>query len=288
MYKVFSKIMKYTLSLLLILSFSFCASDNPADSFDYEEAKEDTTETGELVWSDEFDGNGAPNPNNWTYDIGHGSSGWGNNEVQYYTDERKNSRIENGNLIIEALKEDGEWTSARLKTQGLQEFQYGTIKARAKLPEGSGTWPAIWMLGADIPEVGWPASGEIDIMEHVGKDPGAVHSSLHTPSSYGNTQNTAETEVPDFHDTFHVYEAVWTPESITFKVDGETFYSYEPSTKNADTWPFNDEFFIILNIAMGGNWGSDSQYETNGLKNGIDPNLTRARMVVDYVRVYKN
>ncbi|MBD3616814.1 MAG: glycoside hydrolase family 16 protein [Gracilimonas sp.] len=259
------------------------------DSFDYDEIDpSDTLQVGDLIWSDEFNTTGSPNSNNWTYDIGHGNSGWGNNEVQYYTDESKNVRIENGMLIIDALKENNEWTSARIKTQGLKTFKFVTVKVRAKLPAGSGTWPAIWMLGSNITEIGWPASGEIDIMEHVGKDPGMIHSALHTPSSYGNTQNTGQMEVPDFSEEFHVYEAVWTPGSITFKIDGESFYTYNPSTKDADTWPFHDDFFIILNVAMGGNWGSDTEYETSGLKNGIDPNIDHARMIVDYVRVYKN
>ncbi len=281
--------MKYILGILILFSFTFCASDGPADSFNYEEPiEEDTTEAGELIWSDEFNGGGPPNSNNWTYDIGHGDNGWGNNEVQYYTDEAKNVRVEDGKLVIEALKEDGEWTSARIKTQGKQSFKHVTVKVRAKLPEGSGTWPAIWMLGSDFDEVGWPESGEIDIMEHVGKEPGLVHSSLHTPSSYGNTQNSSSTEVSDFSESFHVYEAEWTTDGIIFKVDGEAFYTYNPSEKNGDTWPFNDDFFIIMNIAMGGNWGSDTQYETGGMKNGIDPNLTKARMEVDYIRVYAN
>jgi len=282
--------MKYFLYILLIAAFISCGSDNPGNGFDYDEDPpgEDSIKSGELIWSDEFNTGGTPSSSNWAYDIGHGSSGWGNNEVQYYTDESKNVRIENGLLIIEALKEDGEWTSARIKTQGKQSFTYGTVKVRAKLPEGSGTWPAIWMLGSDITDAGWPACGEIDIMEHVGKDPAMVHSALHTPSSYGNTQNSGVTEVTDFSEAFHVYETEWTPDRITFKIDGNAFYSYEPSVKNDQTWPFNDPFFIILNIAMGGNWGSDSQYETSGMKNGIDPNLTQARMEIDYVRVYKN
>jgi len=277
------------ISLFLILSITSCSSDGPADSFNYiEPDPTDNLEPGDLIWSDEFNGTGSPNSNNWTYDIGHGSGGWGNNEVQYYTDEQKNVRMENGMLIIDAVYEDGEWTSARIKSEGLQSFRNVTIKARAKLPQGSGTWPAIWMLGSNYKDIGWPASGEIDIMEHVGKNPGMIHSSLHTPSSYGNTQNSGHIEVPDFHNEFHIYEAVWTEESITFKVDGEEFYTYSPSIKNFETWPFNNNFFIIMNIAMGGNWGSDSQYETGNMRNGIDPDLNQARMEVDYVRVYKN
>ncbi len=275
------------LYMLLSGLITFCTSDNPGSSLNYNEDRPGY-EAGELIWSDEFNGSGTPNPDNWTYDIGHGSGGWGNNEVQYYTNESKNVRRENGNLVIEALKEDGEWTSARIKTQGLRSFRYVTVKVRAKLPAGSGTWPAIWMLGSDITENGWPDCGEIDIMEHVGKDPGMVHSSLHSPSSYGNTVNSGQTEVPTFSDAFHLYEMVWSEESIVFKVDGTTFYTYAPSDKNFETWPYNNDFFIIMNIAMGGNWGSDPQYESGGMKNGIDPALDSVRMEVDYVRVYAN
>lgn len=283
-------------SLLAFILFFFinitnCSTENTVDSFDYNEPDPtDTLQAGDLIWSDEFSGIGSPDADNWTYDIGKGDWGWGNNEEQYYTNETENVRVEDGNLIISALKQNGEWTSARIKTEGLKEFKYVTVKVRAKLPEGSGTWPAIWMLGSDISTNGWPAAGEIDIMEHVGKDPGVVHGSLHTPSSFGNTQNSDHISVPDFNSEFHVYELVWTPESITFKVDDEEFYIYNPSSKTAETWPFNDDFFIILNVAMGGNWGSDRDLETGdgSSRNGIDPDLTEARMIVDYVRVYKN
>lgn len=286
---LFLRVIKYVSIFFFITCFLSCSKDSNNYNFDFDdEQPEDTTEAGTLLWADEFEESGAPNEENWTHDIGHGDNGWGNNEVQYYTDEQENVRVEDGKLIIEALKEDGEWTSARIKTQGKRSFKHVTVKAKAKLPQGSGTWPAIWMLGADFVDVGWPASGEIDIMEHVGKDPGVVHSSLHTPSSHGNTQNTGSTEVPDFSDSFHVYEVEWTSERITFRIDGEAHYSYEPSTKNAETWPFNDDFFLIMNIAVGGNWGSDTQYETGGLKNGIDPDLSKVRMEVDYIRVYAN
>jgi len=121
--------------------------------------------------------------------------------------------MENGLLIIEAWKESGQWTSSRIKTEGLQSFRYVTVKAWAKLPQGSGTWPAIWILGSNYKDIGWPASGEIDIMEHVGKNPGVIHSALHTPSSHGNTQNSGQKEVTDIHDEFHIYETSWTPDS---------------------------------------------------------------------------
>lgn len=242
----------------------------------------------ELVWSDEFNINGAPDPANWSYDLGTGQGGWGNQEIQSYTNNPQNVRVENGRLILEASKgSGGGWTSGRIKTQGKKNFKYGKIQFRAKLPTGSGTWPALWMLGSNFTSVGWPACGEIDVMEHAGKNPGRVHGSLHSPSSFGGTVNTATTNVNDFATEFHDYEVSWDANRITFMVDGNAFYTYNPAIKNADTWPFNNEFFIIINLAMGGIFGSDDQFETGGLQNGVDPNLTSARMEVDYVRVYQ-
>lgn len=242
----------------------------------------------ELVWSDEFNRNGAPSTENWTYDLGTGDGGWGNREIQIYTSQSENVRQENGSLIIDAIKgSSNQWTSARVKSQGLQSFAFGVIEFRAKLPTGSGTWPALWLLGEDITQVGWPRCGEIDVMEHVGKDPGRIHGSLHSPSSFGNTVNTGSTIINTFDSEFHIYTAEWTPDRIIFSVDGRAYYTYAPSPKNADNWPFDDEFFLIMNIAMGGNFGSDPQYETGGLRNGVDPNLSQARMEVDYVRVYQ-
>lgn len=282
--------MKYTLFLALFLSVTVCANATPGDGNENSKGvtNQDTSKAGELIWAAEFDGSGAPSDEDWTYNTGHGNNGWGNREVQSYTTNPENVRIEDGKLIIQALKKDGKWTSARIKTQDRHTFKHVTVKVRAKLPKGAGTWPAIWLLGSNISEVGWPASGEIDIMEHTGKNPGIVHSALHTPSSHGNTKNAADLEVPDATDAFHVYETVWTADSITFKVDGNAFYTYNPEVKNDKTWPYNHKFFLIMNIAMGGYMGSDPQFETDGKKNGIDPELNQARMVVDYVRVYNN
>ncbi|MER2996957.1 family 16 glycosylhydrolase [Pontibacter populi] len=246
-----------------------------------------STGFNELVWQDEFEGEGVPDPTYWSYDLGTGQGGWGNNEVQTYTNQSSNVRRSGGKLVIEANKNNGAWTSTRIKTQGKYNFTYGRVEFRAKLPKGSGTWPALWMLGESITTKGWPASGEIDVMEHVGRDPGKVHGTLHTPSSYGNTVNTNSTIVSDYGDSFHVYAAEWTPDAIKFYVDNNLFYTYAPVNKDAATWPFNDPQFIIINLAMGGNWGSDPKFETNGQKNGIDPALTTARFEVDYVRVYQ-
>ncbi len=238
-----------------------------------------------LVWSDEFNGSGAPDPAKWGYDLGAG--GWGNNEIQNYTNSTQNSRQEGGMLVINAVKNGSTWTSARLLTRYKFSFTYGTVIFRAKLPVGIGTWPALWMLGANLGTAGWPACGEVDVMEMVGKDPAVIHSSIHTPSSYGATVNTKTKYVGTFNTEFHTYQVKWTPEKMEFSIDSVAFYTYNPSVKNSSTWPFDKACFLIMNIAMGGNWGSDPQYETNGLKNGIDPTLSTATMTVDYVRVYQ-
>lgn len=230
-----------------------------------------------LLWADEFDGSGAPNSSKWTYDLGAG--GWGNNEAEYYTDRLENAKVENGMLTITAKKESYEgasYTSARLKTQGKFSFKYGKVEVRAKLPEGGGTWPAIWMLGSNITTVAWPASGEIDIMEHVGNNMGRVSSAIHTPSSYGNTQNVGATNVTNVSSEFHVYGMEWNAQKIAFSVDGNVFYTYNPAEKNEQTWPFNKDQFIILNVAVGGNLGGT-----------IDPDFSSGNMVIDYVRVYQ-
>ncbi|MBL7840099.1 MAG: family 16 glycosylhydrolase [Cyclobacteriaceae bacterium] len=228
-----------------------------------------------LVWSDEFEGTGAPNSTFWSYDLGAG--GWGNNEVQTYTNSTTNVRQENGKLIIDAVKFGSNWTSGRIKTQGKKTFTYGKIVFRAKLPTGVGTWPALWMLGQNITSVGWPACGEIDVMEHVGKNQGVVQAALHTPSSNGNTVNKGATSVPTVSTEFHDYAVSWNEQRIAFSVDNVVYYTYNPSTKNANTWPFTGPQFLIMNIAMGGNFGGPT----------IDPNLTSARMEVEYVRVYE-
>jgi beta-glucanase (GH16 family) len=239
-----------------------------------------------LVWSDEFDGTGLPDPANWSYDLG--NSGWGNNEIQNYTNQIQNVRQEGGVLVIEALKTGNAWTSARVLSNNKFEFTYGRIVFRAKLPVGIGTWPALWMLGENISEAGWPACGEIDVMEHVGKDPGVIHGSIHSSSSYNNTINTGTQYISNLNTEFHLYEVKWKSDRIEFSIDSALYYTYNPAVNNSNTWPFNKPFFIIMNIAMGGNWGSDPQYETDGLKNGIDPALTSAHMEIDYVRVYES
>ena len=239
-------------------------------------------QTYDLVWSDEFDYTGLPNSSIWSYDVGGG--GWGNNELQYYTDARtENARVENGNLIIEARKEaygGSAYTSARLITKSKGDWLYGKIDVRAKLPGGTGTWPAIWMLPTDWAYGGWPASGEIDIMEYVGYDPGVVHGTVHT-AAYNHTLGTqkgASISVTDAETAFHVYSLIWTPENIKIYVDDTKYFTFF-AQGDYTTWPFDKRFHLLLNIAVGGNWGGAQ---------GVDETIFPVRMEVDYVRVYQD
>ena len=231
-----------------------------------------------LVWSDEFDGT-VLNLDNWTYELGDGCPnlcGWGNNELQEYTD--NNHRLEEGMLIISAEKISGSnYTSTRIVTKGKKEFQYGRIEARVKVPSGAGMWPAFWALGNDIETNSWPNCGEIDIIEYVGKNPGQIFTSVHTTSSYGNTINTQITPIPNVEDDFHVYSIEWNKDFIEFFFDDSRVYRYAPQTQNNETWPFNKPFFFILNLAVGGNFGGP-------VANNIE--FPRA-FIIDYVRVYQ-
>jgi beta-glucanase (GH16 family) len=241
--------------------------------------------TYDLIWSDEFDYEGLPEVTKWNYDTG--GSGWGNNELQYYTSD-KNAYVIEGNLVIEARKEEWEgkeFTSARLVSRDKGDWLYGKIEVRAKLPAGLGTWPAIWMLPTDWEYGSWPASGEIDIMEHVGYNQNTVHASIHTQSYYHkiNTQKTATRIVEGVSEDFHVYSIEWLPDKILAFIDGEQYFTFEPSkiTKSPTfkEWPFDKKMHLLMNIAVGGNWG--------GAK-GIDENIYPVQMLVDYVRVYQS
>jgi len=237
-----------------------------------------------LVWRDEFDRPGLPDTTKWRYEVG--GNGWGNNELQYYTARRpENARVEGGHLLIEARRESWQgkpYTSARLTTRQTQAWTYGRIEARAKLPAGLGTWPAIWMLGQNIGTMGWPRCGELDIMEHVGYDPGVIHGTTHT-QAYNHVKHTEKTgtdTIPDATTAFHLYAIDWTPDQIDFYVDGHRYFSARKSelgTSEAE-WPFDQPFYLLLNLAVGGNWG--------GAK-GVDETIWPRRMEVDYVRVYQ-
>ncbi|MBS1490771.1 MAG: glycoside hydrolase family 16 protein [Bacteroidetes bacterium] len=240
------------------------------------------TDKKKLVWQDEFNYTGLPDSTRWGYDLG--GSGWGNNEAQYYTHRIKNAHVENGILTIEAIKENyegKEFTSARMITKNKGDWKYGRIEIRAKLPSGNGTWPALWMLPTDWKYGGWPASGEIDIMEHVGFAPGVIHGTLHSEkyNHIKQTQQEGTITVPDCQDVFHLYAIEWGENQINFFVDDKKYHSVtkNPSV-NYTGWPFDQRFHLILNIAVGGNWG--------GMK-GIDPAIWPQRMEVDYVRVYQ-
>lgn len=251
-----------------------------------------------LVWADEFDKDGLPDPAKWTYEEGFVR----NRELQYYTTNRtENTRVERGFLIIEARKEKfpnarhradaperrwqqqrehADYTSASLTTQGRAPWTYGRIEARAKVPSGRGTWPAFWTLGTNMREVGWPACGEIDILEYVGHEPGVVHANVHTRGfnhARGNGRG-ARLSVPDAEKEFHVYAVEWTPQRMDFFVDDRKYFTLKNDGTGVDSWPFDAPQYLILNLAIGGAWGAQK---------GVDDAIFPQRYVVDFVRVYQ-
>jgi beta-glucanase (GH16 family) len=231
-----------------------------------------------LVWSDEFDGDSV-NLQNWTYDLG--ANGWGNNEWQDYTNSAANSSVAEGVLTITARQNGSSYTSARLKTQGLQDFQYGRIDIRAKLPEGQGIWPALWMLGINITDGGWPQCGEIDIMEMVGHEPSTIHGTAHWGSSWDVHQYSGESiELSNgqaFSEQFHLFSIDWQQDEIKWYMDDQLFYSISPNQMNGQPYPFNASFFFIMNIAVGGNWPGYPDAST----------VFPQEMVIDCVRVFQ-
>jgi beta-glucanase (GH16 family) len=235
----------------------------------------------QLVWSDEFNYTGLPDSSRWNYDIG--GHGWGNEELQYYTGKRtENTRVENGHLIIETQKENWQgmkYTSARLVTKGKGEWQYGRVEVKAKIPNGRGSWPAIWMLGTNTP-LNWPDDGEIDIMEHVGYNQGTVHASVHCKKYYHSigTQKTGTIQVPDCSTDFHVYATEWDKDSLRVSVDGNVYFSFANEHTGYAAWPFDNKMYLLLNIAVGGHWGGQQ---------GIDDAIFPKRMEINYVRVYQ-
>jgi beta-glucanase (GH16 family) len=225
-----------------------------------------------LVWYDEFNTDGAPDGTKWSFQIW--DPGYVNNELQSYTNRSQNTIVENGVLKIKAIREKygkGDFTSGRLESSGKFSFKYGKVEIRAKYPTGIGTWPAVWMLGDNIGTVGWPACGEIDILEGVGKELNVNHSSLHSPGRSGNTPDTGIISVPNSNTEFHIYTAEWTKDLIKFSVDDKLFYTFS----NSAAFPFNQKFYLIVNLAMGGVWGGP-----------VDANFTSSTLEVDYIRVY--
>ncbi len=254
----------------------------------------------QLVWADEFETPGAPNQKFWNYEEGFIRNG----EAQFYTrDRRENARVENGNLILEARHETwknpraaaaeggtekrrpagpavAEYTSASLITQGKITWTYGRLEVRAKLPEARGTWPAIWLLGTNIASVGWPACGEIDVMEFVGYEPGVVHANIHT-EKYNHVRGTGKGNrlaLPSASSDFHVYALEWHRDRLEFFVDGQKYFTYANEGTGRDVWPFDRDHYLILNLAIGGSWGG---------RQGIDADRFPQRLEIDYVRAYR-
>lgn len=246
-----------------------------------------------LVWSDEFDKPGRPDAKKWGYEEGFVR----NHEAQFYTrDRQENARVEAGLLVIEARKERfanpafdqkkgkgkpfADYTSASLTTAGKASWTYGRIEVRAKLPTGRGMWPAIWTLGDNHKQAGWPACGEIDIMENVGFDPDVIHGNIHT-KLYNHVMRTnkgAKITIAKPYDDFHVYAIEWRPKQIDFFVDKKKYFTFENDGKGAGAWPYDKPQYLILNIAVGGSWGGQK---------GIDEGIFPQRMLIDYVRVYQ-
>lgn len=233
-----------------------------------------------LVWNDEFDKTNIDLAK-WEYEVN--GDGGGNNELQFYTAFPRNSYIENGHLVIKAINENYQnryFTSARIRSKNKGDWLYGRIEVSAKVPTGKGTWPAIWMLPTDWEYGDWPSSGEIDIMEHVGYDPNVIHGSIHT-KAYNHTigtQKTAQLTIPTATTEFHKYAIEWFEDHIDFYIDSIKYFRFNNENKGWEYWPFDKRFHIILNLAVGGNWGGAQ---------GIDPSAFPAQMEVDYVRVYK-
>ncbi len=251
--------------------------------------EEHSSRLGEILWADEFGYSGPPDPQKWGFDVG--GHGWGNRELQYYTDSREeNARVENGNLVIEAQREDWngrEYTSARLISKGKAAWTYGRFEVRAKLPSGRGTWPAIWLLPAlkTYADGDWPDNGEIDIMEHVGFDPDIIHASIHTRAYHHsiNTHKTGKIHLRKARTDFNVYAVEWTPEEIRSYVNEQHYFTFrnERLTDPAADYkqrPFDRPFYLILNISVGGSWGGAQ---------GVDESIWPQRMEIDYVRVYR-
>ena len=276
MKQIFSTIIITTTGITLLVLACFSLS-----SFSGE------TKRMKLVWADEFNQDGLPDSIHWGYDLGDGCPkvcGWGNNELQYYTDRRlENARVTDGNLIIEAHREkmgSMEYTSARLVSKKKGDWTYGRIDVRAKLPAGTGVWPAIWMLPTDWMYGGWPGSGEIDIMEHVGYLPDSIFGTVHTNHFNGmlGTQKSKGVASSTISTEFHNYGIDWNADKIDFLFDDKVYYTFHNKHEGSDAWPFDLDFHLLLNIAVGGNWGG---------KMGVDTAIWPQQMVVDYVRVYQ-
>lgn len=240
-------------------------------------------EDHQLVWAEEFDRPGLPDASRWVYDTFRNKQGWFNHELQYYSAARaENSEVRDGRLLItarrESLSNQADWggqaySSARLITKGKAEWTYGFFEVRAKLPCGKGTWPAIWFLGA---QGEWPDGGELDLMEHLGRDPGRVFSTVHTRSGFGGQGKGGGTQLPTACTTFHNYQMLWTPQSVRFGIDGVEHARYDNAGSGSAQWPFDKPQFLLLNIAIGGDLGG-----------AVDDSVFPQQMEIEHVRVYQ-
>jgi len=284
------KIIRTHLILMLLATTLGCTEDVEKNDGIIDEEENEVLQW-ELVWADEFESEEIDeskwNKLRWR-------PGWVNNEQQAYTERNTNLYIDNGNLVIQGLIEPGyygtdytgtaynsDYTSGRMNTDDKVSWTYGRFDIRAKLPKGKGSWPAIWMLGENISTVGWPNCGEIDIMEHVGFDDGRIHASIHTEdyNHMNNTQKSGSTFIETATDSFHIYSLEWSPTYLRYLIDNESyFFVYNASNGDVAKWPFDEPQYIILNLAIGGDWGAIQ---------GIDPSAFPMKMLVDYVRVYK-
>jgi beta-glucanase (GH16 family) len=274
--------MHMTLLYGLVLSLPvIIACNSPAEKPIEKPGDQPAKPAMKLAWSDEFDYTGLPDSTRWGYDTG--GHGWGNNELQFYTGKRpENARVENGHLVIEARRdkwENREYTSARLITKGKGYWKYGRVEVRARLPKGRGTWPAIWMLASTNP-LQWPDDGEIDIMEHVGFAQGKIHGTVHTKkyNHVAGTQRGDTIRVNDCSDNFHIYAVEWDSARLQISVDSAVYFIFNNEHSGYDAWPFDNPAYLLLNIAVGGNWGGQK---------GVDTTIWPQRMEIDYVRVYQ-
>lgn len=273
--------MRYIILFAIILPLIYgsgCKQSPPAYNYI-------NTENGawELVWNDEFDYEGLPDEAKWNFDTAGNEWGWGNNEAQWYTaGDRENALVNKGVLSITARREDmngKRYTSARLTSKSKGDWEYGRIEVRAKLPEGNGTWSAIWMLPTGNAYGDWPHSGEIDIMEHVGYDPDSIYSTVHT-EKYNHLANTEVGNIARCYTPgeYHIYSMEWDENEIRSYIDDEHYFTFRNDGEGHQAWPFDQEFHLIVNLAIGGNWGG---------RQGIDDSLFPHTMEIDYVRVYK-
>lgn len=231
----------------------------------------------QVIFEENFDGESL-NMNNWNYEEGDGCPnlcGWGNNERQIY--DRNYVSVEDGKLVIEAIKNGNQYFSGKINSKDKMEFQYGTIETRLKLPEGHGIWPAVWMLGTNVAEVGWPASGELDLMEYVGREPNTIYSSLHTPASFGDTENSKKTIIEDIEEGYHTFKTIWTAENIQYFIDGKHVYTFTPKEYDDKHYPFRHPFYFLINMAVGGNFGGPE----------VDDSIFPLKFYVDYIKVTK-